>query len=182
MRREFERSGDRVPCSDDTLEYEDMLMKTLRSYFNRLKINEAACKQAVSFQRVLTNMTAQIISGLCSNFFNNLCLCHHSIKSESLWVACASRRERSLHLLGQRGEGGRAAVLLSHRSENVSRLCSLLPFALRWNLVFSACLAMWSSYKRRGRGRLAARICTSARAGVHACGRACLLVCVGGAG
>lgn len=106
VRREFERSGDRVPCSDDTLEYEDMLMKTLRSYFNRLKINEAACKQAVSFQRVLTNMTAQIISGLCSNFFNNLCLCHHSIKSEPLWVACASRRERSLHLLGQRGEGG----------------------------------------------------------------------------
>lgn len=99
--------------------------------------------------------------------FSNLCLCHHSIKSGS-----------SLgHLLGQRRGGG--AVPLSPRSENVSRLCSLLPFALWWNLVFAACLAMWSSYKRRrGRGRLAARICTSMRACMRACVRTCVSACV----
>lgn len=136
-------------------------------------MNEAACRRADSLHRGLTSRRSgvSLLSVFC---FSNLCLCHHSIKSGS-----------SLgHLLGQRagwgwgGGGGVGGVPLSPRSENVSRLCSLLPFALWWNLVFSACLAMWSSYKRRrGRGRLAARICTSMRACVRACVCVCLLVC-----
>lgn len=88
-----------------------------------------------------------------------------------LWVTC----EVSGQVGGGGGGWGEGVVPLSPRSENVSRLCSLLPFALWWNLVFSACLAMWSSYKRRrGRGRLAARICTSMRACV--CVSACVWV------
>lgn len=62
-----------VPSSDQPLESEDVVFKSLR----RLKMNEG----------FPTNMTVQqIISRLCSEFFNNLRLCHHFIKSEPLRV------------------------------------------------------------------------------------------------
>lgn len=157
-----------MPWSDDTLEYTDIVIKTLRSYFNWLKINANRLLPFREYWQTWQRSRLSTVSALI--FFNNLCLCHHSIKSEPLWVA-----------MGGEGGGGESAVLLSHSSENIRQLCSLLPFALWWRLAFSAWLAMWSSYKsRRGRGRLGARICMSVRACVRAAVRVCL--CVGGVG
>lgn len=40
--KRMERSEDAVPFLDDTLKYGDMVIKTLRTYSERLKINEGA--------------------------------------------------------------------------------------------------------------------------------------------
>lgn len=56
---ERELNGERG--SDDTLDHGDMVIKTPRSSFNRLKMNEAARKQAVCTQSAPTNMTTQQI-------------------------------------------------------------------------------------------------------------------------
>lgn len=40
--RRMERSEDAVPFLDDTLKYGDVAIKTLRTYSERLKINEGA--------------------------------------------------------------------------------------------------------------------------------------------
>lgn len=54
----MERSEDAVPFLDDTWKYADFVIKTLRSYLERLKINEGALVKdftVVYFQSSLTN-------------------------------------------------------------------------------------------------------------------------------
>lgn len=58
----MERSEDAVPFSDDTWKYGDMLIKTLRTHLERVKINEGALPKdftVVYFRSSLTNVVVQ---------------------------------------------------------------------------------------------------------------------------